>query len=117
MNKSLVIALSFFGLVCNAQWATANTQEIHHLLRFVETTQCKYERNGKQQNGVDAVAHIKKKYDYFEDDIDTAEDFIELSATKSTMSGKAYKVHCPDEDVITSKKWLLDELAAFRKKQ
>ena len=117
MIKPLVIALSFLSFAGHVQWATANTQEINHLLSFVESTECKYERNGIQHNGVDAVAHIKKKYDYFEDDIDTAEDFIELSATKSTMSGKAYKVHCPDEDVITSKKWLLDELAAFRKKQ
>ncbi|MFT5591792.1 MAG: hypothetical protein ACI8SR_000147 [Oceanicoccus sp.] len=117
MIKPLVIALSFLGLICNMQWASANTQEINHLLSFVESTQCKYERNGTLHSGVDAVAHIKKKYDYFKDDIKTTEDFIELSATKSTMSGKVYNVHCPNEKAITAKQWLLNELASFRQTQ
>jgi hypothetical protein len=107
----------FFVLSLHGQWVTANPAEINHLLHFVEHTQCQYERNGTQHNGVDAVAHIKKKYDYYKDDIKTTEDFIKLSATKSTMSGKAYQVHCPNKKAITSEQWLLDELATFRKTQ
>jgi hypothetical protein len=97
--------------------ALAENIEIQHLLTFVQQTNCKYERNGSQHNGVDAVAHIKKKYDYFEDDIKTAEDFIELSATKSTISGKEYQVHCPNKKAMTSRQWLLDELQAFRQQR
>ena len=109
-NVFLLFVLSF-----NVPWVMANPTEIDHLLHFVKHTQCQYERNGTRHNGVDAVAHIKKKYDYFKDDIKNTEDFIELSATKSTMSGKAYQVHCPNKKAITSKQWLLDELATFRK--
>ena len=36
-------------------------QEIDHLLTFVESTQCKYERNGTIHTGPEAAAHIKRK--------------------------------------------------------
>ncbi|WP_283789169.1 DUF5329 family protein [Bermanella sp. WJH001] len=106
-----------FVLSLHVYWVQANPVEINHLLNFVEHTQCQYERNGKQYNGIDALAHIKKKYHYYQGDIKSTEDFIELSATKSTMSGKAYQVHCPNKKAIASKQWLLDELASFRNTQ
>jgi hypothetical protein len=88
--------------------------EIAHLLNFVKNTNCDYERNGKKHNGKEAAKHIKKKYDYYEEDIDTTETFIELSASKSSMSGKAYKIYCPNKPVISSQEWLMAELANFR---
>ena len=96
--------------------AVSSTQdEINHLLQFVSETQCQYERNGTMHNGKEAKDHIQKKYDYYEDDIKTTEDFIRLSATKSYLSGKHYKIHCPDQSAIKSSDWLLNELQAFRK--
>ena len=62
--------------------------EIDHFLSYVENTECLYERNGTMYRGKDAVEHIKKKYNYFKDKIDSTEKFIELSATKSIISGK-----------------------------
>jgi len=88
--------------------------EIAYLLNFVKNTNCQYERNGDKHNGVDAAKHIKKKYDYYEDDIKSAEQFIELSASKSTMSGKSYTIYCPNEPSISSQLWLLEALKAFR---
>ena len=97
--------------------ASANMQaEIRHLLSYVASTQCKYERNGALHTGQEAVAHIKKKYDYFVDDIRTTEDFIEYSATKSKMSGKYYLIHCAEQQPVKSKDWLLAELAKYRNK-
>ena len=89
-------------------------QEIDHLLQFVEHTDCKYERNGKSHAGPEAVEHIKNKYRYFKNDIDSAETFVELSATKSTMSGKYYLVHCPGRPTVKSQTWLLEELNNYR---
>lgn len=95
--------------------ATAATQdEIRHLLKFIESTSCQYERNGSFHNGSEAVAHIKKKYQYFADDIKTAEDFINYSASKSTFSGKYYTIHCPEQKPIKSQTWLLNELTRYR---
>lgn len=95
-------------------FAATMQQEIDHLLKFVEQTDCQYERNGKRHTGKEAVEHIKRKYNYFKNDIDSAEKFIELSATKSTMSGKDYLVHCPDRSTLRSEEWLLQELRNYR---
>ncbi len=89
--------------------------EINHLLNYVKTTQCVYVRNGDKHDGPDAMNHIKRKYDYFEDEIYSAEDFIRLSATKSTMSGKKYHIKCPGKTEVESGRWMLDELAYYRK--
>ncbi len=88
--------------------------EIEHLLEYVKSTDCQYERNGTQHTGVEAVEHIKKKYDYYVDDIKSAEDFIEYSATQSKMSGKKYKVHCKGLAEQTSQNWLMKELKLYR---
>ena len=89
--------------------------EINHLLNYVKSTECQYERNGTFHQGPEAAQHITKKYKYYEDDIESTEDFIKLSATKSTISGKHYQIHCEGAKPVKSKDWLLKELAAFRK--
>ncbi len=94
---------------------TADTQqEINHLLAFVANTTCQYERNGNVYDGARAEKHIKRKYEYFMDKINSAEDFIKYSATKSTMSGKRYKIHCENIATQNSSDWLLDELKKYR---
>ncbi|SET22858.1 DUF5329 family protein [Thalassotalea agarivorans] len=110
MKKLVYAALVLFSAV-----SIADTQaEINYLLAQVSSSNCKFERNGKKYEAKDAVKHIKKKYDYFEADIETAEDFIKLSATKSTMSGKYYMMHCPSQKPVKSEQWLLSKLADYR---
>lgn len=113
MRKVLGILLFIMPML-----SFANTkQEIKHLLNYVKNTECVYERNGDKHTGQEAVKHIKKKYDYYFDDVITAEDFITFSATKSTMSGKHYKVHCKGKPSVNSQTWLLAELNKFRASQ
>lgn len=121
--KSITVSLFLYlALASNLIATTAFAQsinpslhaEIQHLLNFVASTECQYERNGSFHNGEEAVEHINKKYAYYEDDIKTAEDFIKYSATKSMLSGKFYKVHCHNAVPIKSQNWLLNELHSFR---
>lgn len=58
--------------------------------------------------------HIRKKYGHFKDEIATAEDFIALSATKSELTGKKYRVFCEGEKPLDSDLWLLGELKKYR---
>ena len=88
--------------------------EVNHLINFVRTSDCILNRNGTDHSGEKSVAHIQKKYDYFRKKIRSTEDFIEYSATKSTMSKKYYTVTCPSQKAIHSQDWLLMELARFR---
>ena len=101
-----VISVSLFG--------SDMQNEIDHLLIFVENTECQYERNGKLHSVIDSVEHIKKRYKYFKKEIDSAEQFIALSATKSTRSGKYYMVLCKGSPKIRSQEWLHKELKNYR---
>ncbi|MEH6557636.1 MAG: DUF5329 family protein [Oceanicoccus sp.] len=113
LSKIFIILLSTLSLN-----VVASTQdEINHLLRFVTSTDCKYERNGTMHNGKEAVEHINKKYEYYFDDIESTEDFIAYSATKSKISGKYYKIHCSSKAPVKSRDWLLSELEVYRQAQ
>ena len=90
--------------------------EINHLLAYLQNSECQFERNGTMHTGKDTVNHVKKKYNYFKSKIDSAEKFIEYSATKSTMSGKYYTVVCKDKQKVKTQDWLLQELKNYRSK-
>jgi len=115
MLKKLFLLISLLALSAFADTAS----EIAHLMDYVKKTECTYIRNGSEHNGVDAAAHIKKKYDYYNDKgkIHSAEDFIRLSASRSTMSGRKYMISCPCEAKVESGKWLLKELKQYRSKK
>lgn len=109
----LLVMLASFSFSALA----ATQDEIDHLLSFVGATDCRYERNGTMHNGAEAVKHIIKKYHYYLDDIESTEDFIQYSATKSNLSGKYYLVHCSNHPPVKSQDWLLKELSDFRASQ
>ena len=96
--------------------AHSMTEEIDHLLGFIEASPCAFIRNDQEYSGEQAVAHIKDKYDYYRSDIHSAEDFIALAASKSVMSGRPYFVRC-DAATIPAADWLNKELATFRQQQ
>ena len=108
------------GLFCllillssHASSTAATTEEIASLLLFVEQSECTFIRNGKHYDALEARQHIEKKYAYFKERITTAEEFIQYSATKSTISGKPYKVIC-NGVAMNSVDWLNIELARLR---
>ena len=51
-----IVSLLFYSQVSLA----AVQNEINHLLGFVASTHCQYERNGEYHLGPKALAHIKK---------------------------------------------------------
>jgi hypothetical protein len=115
-----VAAVFAASLLCSVSVSSdvgeSQRDEVRHLLEFVRGSRCAMERNGKQYNSEDAYAHIRKKYEYFRDEIESSEDFIEYSATKSTLSGKYYLVFCDSDPPMRTKDWLVDELNAFRRR-
>jgi len=114
----LILSLFIFGTnFAKSDVPDSQKPEVEHLLEFVESTDCTFERNGKKYDGADAAKHIKRKYKYFRNKITTTEEFIEYSGTKSTMSGKPYLVYCADAGPIESKTWLMEELTLYRKNQ
>ena len=90
--------------------------EINFLLSYVNNSECIFNRNGINYKGSEAVTHIKRKYDYFKNEIKTTEDFIRLAATKSEISGKNYTVKCKNSELQELGKWLLKTLNTLREK-
>jgi Family of unknown function (DUF5329) len=109
-----IILLTFIMISASIYAADNSSDEINHLLNYVRETKCDFIRNEIHYKSDKTVSHIKKKYAYFKDKIKTAEEFIELSATKSTVSNKLYLIECNGQPQQTSKQWLLDELVRYR---
>ena len=114
MKRILLVAIGLLSLLSVQAWAGDYQKEINHLLNYIKTTPCEYERNGTTYKGSEAVMHVQKKYDYFKDKIASAEDFVRLCATKSELTGRVYHVQCPSEAKQESASWLLKELKQFR---
>ena len=90
---------------------------IKYLLSYVEKSDCIFIRNNKEHTAKEAVHHMRAKYAHFRDDIETPEDFIRLSASKSLISGKPYMVKTKAGKLMKSETWLLEALDAYRQKR
>jgi len=88
-------------------------QEIAQLLDFIGTAACEFERNGSTYTPAEARSHIELKYRNTRRYIDTTEDFIRYAATKSSFSGRAYKIRCGDSEQATAT-WLQQALKRIR---
>jgi hypothetical protein len=94
--------------------AAPQNDEVEHLLQYLSQSGCRYLRNNSEYTAEEAVAHIRKKYRYYQDEIDSTERFIELSASRSSISGKAYTIRCPGLPAQDSNAWLSKELQRYR---
>ena len=114
MRSILAIVILLPSLLFPTGAAAGTEEEIAHLMQTIEESDCVFSRNGKEHTGVEALEHIRTKYDYVKRRVKKAEDFIEYAATKSSMTGRPYLVRCGEEEMATGE-WLKAELAAFRK--
>ncbi len=92
----------------------AVAETIEYLIASVAESDLTFVRNGKRYDGPKAAEHMRKKYDYFDDDIASAEDFIRLAATRSLMSGKPYFVILTDGTRTKTADWLGSRLSEYR---
>jgi hypothetical protein len=114
-TKAALLILASALLLAAPTLAADMREEIDHLLNFIAGSPCAFVRNGVAYDGAQAVDHIKDKYEYYREDISSAEDFIALAASKSAMSGKPYLVQCGVAQA-TAAEWLTQELSAFRQR-
>ena len=114
MFRYLIVCVFFLVGTVNADVPPNQVNEVNHLLEFVKNSACTINRNGTAHLAKKSAGHIENKYVYFRDDIKSTEDFIELSAAKSTMSGDYYMVMCPGKKTIKTQDWLLTELQKYR---
>ena len=104
-------------------WATlgaaAPSAEEHRFIqtlieRVEKTTTMTFLRNGSHHTAAEAAQHMQAKYAHFKDRIVTAEDFIDLCASRSEMSGKPYLVKMGNDAPVEANAFLTKELRAVR---
>jgi hypothetical protein len=93
--------------------------EVAHLLKYLETSGCQFQRNGSWYPPGRAASHLNQKYEYMlkKGLVTNTESFIEGAASESSASGKPYSVKCGDSAAVPSATWLRDELERFRTKK
>ena len=102
------------GATCFGETPVKN--EIDYLLKQVVQQGCVFIRNFSRHNAEEARDHLNRKYRYFESKIHTAEDFIQLAASKSELTKRPYYVECDGKQKVKSSVWLLNKLQEYRKK-
>jgi hypothetical protein len=116
----LAVAVSASLSVPMRAWAgplpPAAKAEVTALLGKLTDSSCEFNRNGDWHSAAEAKTHLARKLSYLEDRnlVKTAEQFIDLGASKSSMSGKPYLVRCGGAAPVESKTWLTRELAIVR---
>jgi hypothetical protein len=102
--------------VARAAPPTPATAEIGYLIEYLERSGCEFYRNGRWYDAAAASAHLRHKYDALSGihQFNTADDFIERVATRSSMSGLAYEVRCGGHESRTAESWLREALVAYR---
>lgn len=105
------------GLALAAPTPAPVRAEIDALLARLQTSGCRFERNGSWHGSAKARKHLLDKLGVIErrGTIASTEQFVELAASRSSQSGKPYRVQCGSEAPVESQAWLLRELAAMRK--
>jgi hypothetical protein len=118
LTLSLGAAL-FLGAPAFAQDEARTRQEVAHLLDFVASSGCQFNRNGSWYESKAAREHLQQKYDYLQKRkmVPDARAFIERAASTSSMSGKPYQVRCGNGQPIASGQWLNTELERYRAAQ
>ena len=119
--KSSIAVLAFVlaATTWSAEPDAAARTEIAHLLKYLETSGCQFQRNGSWYAPERAAGHLNQKYEYLlkKGPVTSAETFIASAATQSSQSGKPYSVKCGDAAPVASAEWLRQELQRLRAKK
>jgi hypothetical protein len=114
---AVLLACAFLATGTAAPLAPDARREIDALLSRLAASGCEFNRNGTWHVAADARAHLQQKLQYLEvrGTVETTEQFIELAASGSTMTGRPYLVRCGNGAAQESATWLRSQLQLLRK--
>ena len=90
--------------------------EIRALIAVLAQSPCRFQRNGSWYDAPRAAAHLQRKYDYARRRqlAGDAETFIDQAATRSSFSGRPYRVACAGQPEVDAGDWFRARLASLR---
>ena len=109
----LLVLLSLMGGYAYAQ-DSSEAAKIRYLIGSVEALQgATFLRNGGEYDAKKAADHLRLKLKMAGDRIKTAEDFIRLCGSKSSVSGEVYRMRFPDETTMDVEVFFRERLKAL----
>jgi len=109
----LMALLSFMVLPAYAQ-DFSETAKIQYLIASVETLEgARFIRNGREYDTRAASNHLRLKLKKVGNKVRTAEDFIRLCASQSSMTGEPYLIKLADGSTVKSEIFFTDKLKTF----
>ena len=91
--------------------------KIQFLISTVENLkEAKFVRNGKAYDSKKAANHLRHKLMAAGDRVKTADDFIRLCASKSSLSGKPYLIRFSDGVIMEAEVFFRNRLNGFSDK-
>jgi hypothetical protein len=112
----LLLACLFIAKGAAAPLAPAASAEIDALMSRLAAPACEFNRNGTWHTAAAAKSHLMRKLKYLEDRgaVQSTEQFIELAASNSSLSGQPYLVRCGNDAPVQSGTWLRSQLQDIR---
>ena len=119
LNARVLMAMALAlgsGALPAATGANVVDREVAGLMGALEASDCQFNRNGTWYDGRRASSHLRRKYQHVRSRgaLPDTETFIRLAASRSSVSGKPYRVRCGSEAAMPSQAWFLARLALLR---
>jgi len=116
MRRLALLITVLLPVAASAAPSAATQREINGLMQALEQSGCRFQRNGSWHDAARARSHLQRKYDYLlkRDLADTTEQFIDRAASRSSISGKAYRVSCPGAAEQDASAWFQQQLRHLR---
>lgn len=117
-----LVCLGMLGLLSGwraahaAELSAATRNEVDQLLTRVAASGCDFKRGNNWYSAADARQHLEMKFKGLagRGAMVTAEDFIDLAASRSSITGEAYAIRCKAGPAHPSAVWLNAQLRAVR---
>jgi len=111
----IITILAFCGIIQIKP--LTEKQKIDALINYVaQLKDAKFIRNGSEHTCKEAANHLKMKLKNAGDDIQTAKQFIQELASKSSLSGKPYEILLSNGKRVKSETFFLEKLKEIESK-
>ena len=114
MRKTTACVLAVLVSLPGVLPAATMDEEIDYLLASVGASDCTFIRNGKSYAAKSAQDHLQMKRKRGKRYYDSADEFIDRIASKSSFSGKPYRIQCGDDPEQTAAAWFTALLRQHR---
>jgi hypothetical protein len=117
MRYFLALSFLFIGAFAHGDGsASLEGRKIEYLIAAVESLpDAQFIRNGVSYDAKSAADHMRLKLRMAGSRVATAEDFIRLCASVSSVTGAPYQIRFSDGRTVTSEAYLRQRLAEFER--